>query len=82
MRGLVLLAVISLSACASVDIEANQCAAAYDLGYRDAIMGLQPQDLLYEPKCAQKGARLDLAVYRQGWLDGHFDFETRVPHTD
>jgi hypothetical protein len=82
MRRLVLLAVISLSACAGVDIEANQCAAAHDLGYRDAIMGLQPQDGLYGPKCVQKGTRLDLAVYRQGWLDGHFDLENRMPHTE
>ena len=65
-----------------MDIQPAQCSAAYDLGFRDAIMGLNPQDLLYEPMCAQKGARLDLAVYRQGWLDGHFEYESRIPHTE
>jgi len=45
-------------------------------------MGLVPQDPLYEPACAQKGARLDLAAYKQGWLDGHFDLENRMPHTE
>lgn len=65
-----------------MDIQPAQCSAAYDLGFRDAIMGLNPQDLLYEPMCTKKGARLDLAVYRQGWLDGHFEYESRIPHTE
>ena len=81
MRRLVLLAVVFLAGCA-VDIQPAQCSAAYDLGFRDAIMGLNPQDLLYESMCTQKGARLDLAVYRQGWLDGHFEYESRIPHTE
>jgi hypothetical protein len=80
MRLVALLAVFILSACVSVD--PSQCAAGYDLGYRDAIMGLLPQDSLYEPQCSQKGARLDLASYRQGWLDGHFELENRMPHTE
>ena len=81
MRRFVLLAVVFLAACA-VDIEPRQCTAGYDLGFRDAIMGLTPQDTLYEPVCTRKGARLDLALYRQGWLDGHFEVENRTPHTE
>ena len=81
MRLFLLLAVASLAACA-VDVAPGQCAAGYDLGYRDAIMGLRPQDTIYEPVCTGKGARLDLASYRQGWLDGHFEYESRTPHTE
>ena len=77
-----LLPVVFLSACATVDFQPQQCAVAYDLGFRDAIMGLNPQDMLYEPACTRKGTRLDLALYRQGWLDGHFEFESRIPHTE
>ena len=82
MRRLVFLAVVCLSACAGVEIQPQQCAAAYDLGFRDAIMGLSPQDGLYEPACTGKGSRLDLALYREGWLEGHFQYENRTPHTE
>jgi hypothetical protein len=81
MRRFLLLAVVSLSGCAGVEIQPQQCAAAYDLGFRDAIMGLTPQDTIYEPVCAQKGTRLDMAKYREGWLEGHFQYENRTPHT-
>ena len=82
MRRLALLAVFFLSACAGAEVRPQQCAAAYDLGFRDAIMGLTPQDTLYEPACSRNGARLDLAQYKQGWLDGHFEYENRTPHTE
>jgi uncharacterized protein YceK len=80
MRVAVLLAVVLLSGCASID--ASQCANAYDLGFRDAIMGLTPQDTLYEQGCTRAGTRLDLARYKEGWLDGHFEVDRRTPHTD
>jgi hypothetical protein len=82
MKRFVPLAVVFLSACAGVDMDARQCAGAYDLGFRDAIMGLVPQDGLYDPACSSKGQRLDLAAYRSGWLDGHFELEKRIPHTE
>lgn len=82
MKRLVLLAVVCLSGCAGVQLDARQCAAGYDLGYRDAIMGLTPQDPLYEQPCGRAGARFDVASYKQGWLDGHFELENRMPHTE
>ena len=82
MRRLALVAVVLLSACAGATVEPGQCTAGYDLGFRDAIMGLTPQDTIYEPMCTGKGARLDVALYRQGWVDGHFEVEKRTPHTE
>lgn len=82
MKRLVFLTLWFLSACAGVDMDSRHCAAAYDLGFRDAIMGLLPQDGLYDPACTRRGTRLDLAAYRSGWLDGHFEYENRTPHTE
>jgi hypothetical protein len=82
MRRLVLLAVVSLSACAGGQVKPEQCAAPYELGFRDAIMGLSPQDGIYAAACGGQGARFDLAVYREGWLEGHFQYENRTPHTE
>jgi hypothetical protein len=82
MKRFIFLAVFFLSACAGIEMDPRQCASAYDLGFRDAIMGLIPQDGIYDPACSRKGARLDLAAYRDGWLDGHFEYENRTPHTE
>jgi len=82
MKRLVFLAVACLSACAGVQVDARQCAAGYDLGFRDAIMGLTPQGPLYEAPCSRAGAPLDMASYKRGWLDGHFEVDKRTPHTE
>lgn len=80
MKLAALMAFFFLAGCASLDN--TQCAAAYDTGYRDAIMGLQRQDTVIEPVCTRQGARLDTALYREGWLDGRQEAERRVPHTE
>jgi hypothetical protein len=82
MRRFVAIAVVSLSACAGTNIDPQQCAAPYEIGFRDAIMGLNPQDGIYTPACARSGARLDMVSYREGWLEGHFQYENRTPHTE
>ncbi|HWI37109.1 MAG TPA: hypothetical protein VNU64_11715 [Burkholderiales bacterium] len=82
MRRFLVLAVVSLSACAAADLKADQCAAPYEVGFRDAIMGLNPQDNLYGAACNRNGAPLNLAAYREGWLEGHFQYENRTPHTE
>lgn len=65
-----------------MQLDARQCAAGYDLGLRDATMGLTPQDPLYEARCSRNGTRLDAASYKQGWLDGRFELENRMPDTE
>jgi len=74
----VLLAVAILTGCATVD--ASQCAGAYDLGFRDALYGLQRQDSLYTPLCTRQGSQLDVAAYAKGWQEGLYEFEQRKIH--
>ena len=73
-----LLAVAFLTGCAGID--ARQCANAYDLGFRDAIFGMQRQDGLYAPLCSRQGAQLDVAAYAKGWQEGYYEFESRTIH--
>ena len=80
MKLAALSAVVLLAGCAS--ITPQQCRQPYDLGFRDAIMGGQAQDLVWAPLCTQQGAPLDSAAYIQGWKDGRFEYEKRTPHVD
>ncbi|HYR33523.1 MAG TPA: hypothetical protein VEQ87_04455 [Burkholderiales bacterium] len=67
-----------LTGCATID--ANECQKAYDVGFRDAIFGLQRQDPIYAPLCSAKGTQLDLAAYSQGWQEGYYEYERRKAH--
>jgi hypothetical protein len=53
------------SACANADW--------YDLGFRDAIFGLQRQDNTYSSQCG----KLDVARYAQGWQEGKYEADQR-----
>jgi len=77
MRAFFLLLTVAVTGCAGM--EAAECRGAnwYDLGFRDAIFGIQPQHDLYEPQCARHGVALDRARYVEGWLDGDFEFHHR-----
>ena len=78
MKPCIALAVAFLTGCAGVD--SGQCAGAYDLGFRDAIFGLQRQDGLYAPLCKRQGTELDVASYANGWQEGSYEFERRKIH--
>jgi hypothetical protein len=73
-----LLAVMVLTGCAT--ISSNECQSAYDVGFRDAIFGLQRQEGVYATLCERQGARLDLARYGRGWQEGYYEFERRKIH--
>ena len=66
-----------LAGCASVDAEDCRRANWYDLGFRDAIFGLQRQDELYARQCDPHGARVDAARYVQGWVEGTYEADRR-----
>ena len=51
----------------------------YDLGFRDAILALQPQELSYAEACARHGVKIDSARYLQGWTEGRYEAEARHP---
>lgn len=78
MRHLLLLAFFLLTGCAT--ISTGECQNAYDVGFRDAIFGLQRQDTLYLSLCEGQGARLDTAAYGRGWQEGYYEFERRKIH--
>lgn len=70
--------VTTLTGCATLD--ASQCQSAYDVGFRDAIFGLQRQEELYVPLCSRNGVQLDTARYVQGWQEGKYEFDQRKVH--
>jgi hypothetical protein len=72
------LTVASLTGCATLD--AGGCGNAYDVGFRDAIFGLQRQEALYTPVCTRAGVQLDTARYVQGWQEGTYEYDRRKAH--
>jgi uncharacterized protein DUF2799 len=68
---------LALAGCAGMD--AGECRAAnwYELGFRDAIFGLQPQDNSYGDQCSKHGVGLDSAAYIRGWREGVWEADQR-----
>jgi hypothetical protein len=76
MRPGLLIAVLALAGCAGFDADTCRGADWYDLGFRDAIFGLQPQDEVYAHGC-ERYAKLDVARYAQGWREGKWEADQR-----
>jgi hypothetical protein len=72
------MAVAWLTGCAT--ISPAECAKAYDVGFRDAIYGLQKQDGIWVPLCEKQSAQLDLAEYGRGWQEGKYERDRRTVH--
>ena len=60
-----------------MDPEGCRGANWYDLGFRDAIFGLQRQDDLYSQQCERSGAKVDVARYMQGFVEGRYEADRR-----
>jgi hypothetical protein len=75
-------AVASLVAAGCAGLDASQCRSAngYDLGFRDALFGMQRQDDVYAGQCSRQGAQIDLARYAEGWQEGKYQFDQRTIH--
>jgi hypothetical protein len=71
------LLVLLACGCASMDPEGCRGANWYDLGFRDAIFGLQRQDDVYAQQCDRSGAKVDLARYVQGWIECKYEADRR-----
>lgn len=68
---------LTLAGCVSMD--ANECRSAnwYDLGFRDAMYGLQRMDVAYAEQCGRQGTQPDEAAYAKGWQEGRWEYESR-----
>ena len=75
-RAVPLLALI-LSACAGMDATGCRAANWYDVGFRDAIYAMQPQDYAYASQCEPHGVKIDMAAYAQGWREGKWEADDR-----
>jgi hypothetical protein len=73
-------ALVALSGgCAGMGEADCRSADWYDLGFRDAIFGLRPQDVQYADACARHGVAADGARYVQGWREGKYEADYRNP---
>jgi hypothetical protein len=68
---------IFLGGCAGLDSVGCRHANWYDLGFRDAIFGLQRQDDIYALQCEPHGVKVDAARYTQGWREGKYEADSR-----
>jgi hypothetical protein len=72
-----LLGLVLLGGCAGMDPEGCRRANWYDLGFRDAIFGIQRQDDLYTLQCEPHGVKVDVARYLDGWVEGKYEADRR-----
>ena len=80
MRRICSTLLLVLAGCAGLD--SNTCASAdwYELGFRDAIFSLQPQDNVYVQQCDAHKVKVDVARYGQGWQEGKYENDRRRSH--
>jgi hypothetical protein len=69
--------VVLLCGCAGLDDVGCRHANWYDIGFRDAIFGLQPQDDVYTLQCEPHGVKIDVVRYAQGWREGKYEADHR-----
>jgi len=82
MKTPLLLAFASLTMAGCAGMDAGECRSAnwYDLGFRDAIFGMQRMDEVYASQCSTHGAEPDRVRYAQGWHEGVYEFDQRKAH--
>jgi uncharacterized protein DUF2799 len=51
----------------------------YEIGFRDAIFGMQRQEEVYVSHCERQGVKVDIARYEQGWKEGKYEADYRHP---
>ena len=74
-----LMGACALAGCSSLPDSECRNADWYAVGFRDAILAMQPQDLTYSDACAKHGAKMDTARYVQGWTEGKYEADRRHP---
>jgi hypothetical protein len=58
-----------------------ECRSAdwYELGFRDALLAVRPQEAVYAEACAKHAVRVDAERYAQGWREGKYEADYRNP---
>jgi hypothetical protein len=74
---LVVIGALLLSGCAGLDAVGCRHANWYDLGFRDAIFGIQRQDDVYTLQCEPHGVKVDVGRYVEGWVEGKYESDRR-----
>jgi hypothetical protein len=77
MRLLLAFACATLTGCVSMDAAECNSANWYDLGFRDAMYGMQRMDAVYDDQCGKHGAKADGAAYAKGWQEGKWEYDSR-----
>jgi hypothetical protein len=72
-----LLCLVLLCGCTGLDSLGCRHANWYDVGFRDAIFGVQHQDDVYALQCEPHGVKVDAARYAQGWREGKYEADQR-----
>ena len=74
-------AALVLVLCGCAGLSEAECRGAdwYEVGFRDAIFALRPQEAAYSDACAKHGVSVDTARYAQGWVEGKYEAEYRNP---
>ena len=74
-------AALALALCGCAGLSEVDCRHAdwYDLGFRDAIFELRPQEVAYAESCSKHGVSVDAARYLRGWTEGRYEAEHRNP---
>ena len=81
MRLVLVILLVALSGCTNLEVADCRNADWYDLGFRDAIYGLQPQDGVYADQCGRHNLKVDVARYGQGWREGKWEHDDRLGHS-
>ena len=68
---------VVLAGCAGIDQATCHRADWYDIGFRDAIFGIQRQDDLLALQCEPHGVKVDETRYLQGFIEGRYEAERR-----
>lgn len=58
-----------------------ECRSAdwYEIGFRDAILAMRPQETVYAEACRKHAVAVDGARYEQGWREGKYEADYRNP---
>jgi hypothetical protein len=73
---------IVLAGCVSMTEPECRSADWYQLGWQDALGGLQPVIEVYAHQCEAFKVKANEAQYMKGWSEGKWEYDGRVHRSD